>query len=891
MLAEHKRLAGQLKGASNWRLWGPYLAERAWGTVREDYSPDGSAWDYFDHDQARFRAYRWNEDGLGGLCDEKQRLCLALALWNGRDPILKERAFGLTANQGNHGEDVKEYYFYLDATPSHSYLRYLYKYPQREYPYLQLVEESRRRPRLDPPFDLLDTGIFADGRYWDVELVYAKGDEKTILLRVMVHNRGLEPATLHLLPTLWFRNTWSWEKETAKPALREITASPGAAWSVAAEHSELGTYRLHGSSPARLIFTENETNFARLSGTANVAPFVKDAFHRLVVHNEEQAVNPEKTGTKCAAWHILDLPAQSSKQIDLVLDTAAEEVHSPARGAASRKNPFRNFNNLLSLRAKEADEFYQDTFPDAGAEDAQIFRQAMAGLIWNKQFYFYDVSRWLDGDVVPPPPERKGGRNHKWRHFSAEEIFSMPDTWEYPWFAAWDLALHCVALALVDIDFAKEQLELLLWCTYLHPNGQIPAYEWSLDDANPPVLAWAALECFRIEREQRGREDLDFLLRIFNKLILNYGWWLNRKDPDNRGIFEGGFMGLDNISVYDRSLPLPPGYSLKQADTSGWMAMLALNLTVMAIELAQKNVAYEEMAIQFHEQFFAIANALSGHSETGISLWDDRDLFFKDVMVAPEGPFFLPCFSWVGLIPIFGVEIVSADKMEKMPRYTAFLDNYEGGLYDGNLVCACPHAVNTLGDHLFSLVMPSQLPDIMRRVLNPGEFFSPHGIRSLSKIHANNSKPEVLPGLGAAMIDYEPGESTSGLFGGNSNWRGPVWFPLNFILIRALEKLQRYLTDSFKLPAPFQDDQECTFDQAADTIAEQLINIFRRNSEGQRPLFPPGSPFQNDPHWQDLLLFHEYFHGETGQGLGASHQTGWTALVANLLQRRYKKSK
>ena len=892
MNAEQKRLIGQRGGKENWRLWGPYLAERAWGTVREDYSPSGTAWEYFDHDQARSRAYRWNEDGLGGICDEKQRLCLALSLWNGRDPILKERAFGLTGNQGNHGEDVKEYYFYLDATPSHSYLRYLYKYPQAEYPYALLVEENRRRSHRDPSFTLLDTGIFKENRYWDLEVVYAKSDPESIRLRITAHNRGPEAAKLHLLPTLWFRNTWSWGEESKKPKLFLADASSEAAWTVWAEHPELGVYHLSGATPAELLFTENESNFERLWGVPNPAPYVKDAFHRRVIHEEESAVNPERVGTKFAAWYGLDVPPESSASIDLVLNAHSKKEHFKTFVFPTHtpRDPFANLDTIMEARRSEADEFYREILPEASEEDATIFRQALSGLIWSKQFFHYDVARWLDGDIVPPPESRKWGRNHKWRHLKSADVILMPDTWEYPWFAAWDLAFHCVAMALIDIDFAKEQIELLLTSRYLHPNGQIPAYEWALEDVNPPVHAWAALECFRIEQKQRGQGDLGFLRRVFNKLVLNYGWWLNQKDPDNRSLFEGGFLGLDNISVYDRSQPLPPGYSLKQADASGWMAMLALNLTTMAIELAQEEPGYEDMAIQFHTQFFAIASAIHGSTETGVTLWDYQDHFFKDVIASPNGMFPLPVFSFVGLIPIFGVEIGSPEQLERIPRYKAFLQSHAGGKYDGRFVCACPHTENSRGEHFFSLALPANIPDIMKRVLSSEEFCSRYGVRSVSKVHATEQNLGEIPGLGWTTISYEPGESQSGLFGGNSNWRGPVWFPLNYLLVRALEKIHRYLTDRFTVSVPSLGSQMMTLEQAADEIAERLINIFRRDDRGLCPAFPVDSPFQTDPHWKNLLLFNEYFHGETGLGLGAAHQTGWTALVANLLKRRYEKN-
>ena len=935
MNAEQKRLEARRAGREDWSLWGPYLAERAWGTVREDYSADGTAWEHFSHDQARSRAYRWSEDGLAGLCDREQRLCLALALWNGRDPIIKERAFGLTGNEGNHGEDVKEYYFYLDATPTGSYLRYLYKYPQAEYPYALLIAENRRRTRQDPSFQLLDNGVFQDNRYWDVEVEYAKLDPGAVLARITARNWGPDAATLHLLPTLWFRNTWSWASgadEAARPLLYAVDPPAGAAWAVHAEHPELGAYHLFGAQAAELLFTENETNFERLWNVPNPGPYVKDAFHRRVVGGEEAAVNPGRTGTKFAAWSVLTVGPGESAAVDLVLASEPGEAygsgaHRQARaealqalqaaagakgargkalsgkgglraaaaglaevllGAAPRKGAFRGFDRTLHARRAEADAFYEALLPGATPEDAAIHRQAVAGLLWSQQFYHYDVARWLEGDATPPPESRKQGRNRAWRHLRAADVIAMPDTWEYPWFAAWDLAFHCVALTLVDLDLAKEQVEVLLGHRYQHPNGQLPAYEWAFADVNPPLQAWAALECFAAERARRGAGDRDFLHRVFHKLLLNYGWWLNRKDPDGRAVFEGGFLGLDNISVYDRSRPLPPGYSLKQADASGWMATYALNLTAMALELAQEEPAtYEDLAIQLHGQFFAIAEAMHGWSETGVALWDDRDRFFKDAVAAPGGTYPLSVFSWVGLIPLFGADVADPEVLAGLPRYREFLKGHAGGLYNGHIVCACPHTENPRGEHLFSLALPANLPDILGRVLNEEEFLSPHGVRALSRAHADGRSLGEVPGLGEARIPYEPGESESGLFGGNSNWRGPVWMPLNFLLVRALEKLHRYLGDSFTVTAPALGHQPVTLGEAADLVSERLLGLFRRNERGLRPIFPPESPFQRDPRWEDLLLFHEYFHGDTGQGLGASHQTGWTALVANLLAREY----
>lgn len=915
MNEEQKRLDDRKEKKENWRLWGPYLAERAWATVREDYSADGAAWEHFSHDQARRRAYRWNEDGLGGICDEKQYLCLALALWNGRDPILKERAFGLTGNEGNHGEDVKECYFYLDATPSHSYLRYLYKYPQAEYPYSLLLEENRRRGRRDPSFNLLDTGIFNESRYWDVELIYAKFDPEAILLRINIYNRGPSMATLHVLPTLWFRNTWSWGDETAKkPTLYAFDSPEGAAWAVHAAHPELGVYHLYGAQPAELLFTGNETDFQGLWGIPNQSLYVKDAFHRLVIHGERSAVNPALEGTKCAAWYRLSVPPASESHLELMLvsENAKESFKAGGHPTSSKpetsvlrqtmanlvgfmfspqesRESFKGFDKVMETRKSEADRFYHDVLPGATEEDGAILRQALSGLIWTKQFFHYDVARWLDGDQVPPPESRKRGRNHKWRHLKSANVILMPDSWEYPWFVAWDLAFHCVALALIDIDFAKEQLEMLLTNRYLHPDGQIPGCEWAFDDVNPPLLAWAALECFQMERTRTGIGDLGFLRRMFNKLVLNYGWWLNRRDPGNRGVFEGGALGLDNISIYDRSQPLPPGFSLKQADASAWMAMYALNLTTMAIELAREDPGYEEMAIQFHAQFFAVANAVHGHGDGSVSLWDSTEAFFKDVLDTPDGAFPLPVFSWVGLIPLFGVEIGYPEQLAALTRYKDFLKGHAGGTYDGNIICACPHTENERGEHFFSLPLPSNVPEIMERVLNADQFISPHGVRSLSKVHRTTMGLGDLPVLGSVMIAYEPGESQSGLFGGNSNWRGPIWFPLNYLLVRALDKAHEYLTDTFAVNAPGLGGR-MTLKQAADVIAERLIGIFRRDERGLRPAFPEESPFQKDPHWRDLLLFYEYFHGDTGQGLGAAHQTGWTALVANLLKRHYERS-
>ncbi len=872
--SEHQRLKDHWAGKADWRLWGPYLAERAWGTVREDYSADGDAWAYFDHDQARSRAYRWSGDGLGGICDDQQRLCLALALWNGLDPFLKERAFGLNSDQGNHGEDVKECYFYLDATPTHSHLHYHYKYPQGEFPYQRLLDENARRNRCQPSYSLLDTGIFSHDRFFDVDVIYAKAGPTTLHCRIQAVNRGPEAATLHLLPTLWYRNTWSWEEKAERPTLCSVPPPRGAAWAIAAEHPTLGYYFLYGADDARLLFTENDSNRQRLWGLPNPRPYVKDAFHRLLVGGETAVVNPDLRGTKFSAWHIVELAPGQAAAFDLVLTEGI------------LPEPFARSEVVFETRRAEANAFYHGLLPEeAPEEDRRIVRQALAGLIWNQQFYHYDVARWLDGDQSTPPEARKSGRNRHWRHLKAQDVISMPDCWEYPWFAAWDLAFQAMAYGLVDAAFAKRQIEQLLSERYLHPNGHVPACEWNFGDANPPLRAAAALQIFRLERERSGSGDYDFLQRVLNKLLLNYAWWLNRKDSRHQDLFEGGFLGLDNISVYDRSRPLPLGYALKQADATGWAAMFALNLTMMAVELAAAGREYEDIAIQCYTQFLAIANAAAGRSWHGISLWDPQDHFFKDLILQPDGNWrHLEVYSWVGIIPLFACEVIDAQTLTHLPRFRALLYEHRGGLFDGHAICACPEFENEHGEHLLALVDDSMLPGILRHLLDENEFLAPHGIRSLSRFHAARNDLGVLPGIGEALIGYEPGESSTPLFGGNSNWRGPVWFPTNFLLIEALEKFHRYLGDGLRVTAPALAPDPLTLNQVAWHLSMRLVGLFRRGHDGLIPAFPTDSPLQHDPHWRDRLLFHEYFHGDTGQGLGASHQTGWTALVANLLR-------
>jgi hypothetical protein len=876
--AERQRLAEQRAGCVDWRLWGPYLAERAWGTVREDYSADGEAWEYFDHEQSRSRAYRWNEDGLAGICDRHQWLCLALALWNGQDEFLKERAFGLTSHQGNRGEDVKEYYFYTDALPSNSWLRYRYKYPQAAYPYARLLEENRRRSRLDTPFNLLDTGIFEGERYWDVDVRYAKVSPTRIQVRIRAHNRGQDTAELHLIPQLWFRNTWSWGDEIAKSRLKAVTAPVGAAWAVRAEHERLGPYTLYGEQSAKLLFTENESNSLKLWGSPAADPYVKDAFHRRIVEQELTAVNPDRIGSKFGAWYRLEVAGGESKRIDLMLS------------AQPLERPFAEAQKIFALRRSEADIFYDELLPEGGPEDHRIMRQALAGMIWNKQFFHYDVQRWLEGDQLAPPGRRRRGRNHGWRHLHAADILSVPDTWEYPWFAAWDLAFHCVALALVDVDFAKDQIELLLEENYLHPNGQIPAYEWAFSDVNPPVHAWGALKVYRGERVQRGVGDRRFLQRVFHKLLLNYTWWINRKDRQGQNVFEGGFLGLDNISVFDRSRPLPPGYTLKQADATGWMAMFALNMTVIALELAVDDADYENIAIQCFEQFLAIAKAIAGGDTESLSLWDAESGFFKDLLVTPDGGFHrIDVYSWVGLIPLFATEVVGRRLLANVPRFRERLQQHKKGLFQGSLVCACPDWENEQGEHLLALVDHTMLPRILERLLNEDEFLSRYGVRSVSKLHARYQDLGDLPGIGPSHIRYVPGEAETDLLGGNSNWRGPVWLPTNYALVQALEKYHRFLGDGFRFEVPCQPGRSLTLQEIATLIAERLVDLYRRDAEGQIPALRRDSPFQCEAAWKDLSLFYEYFHADTGQGLGAAHQTGWTGLLANLVMRRYRK--
>ena len=876
--AERQRLNDE----QDWEQWGPYLSERAWGTVREDYSEHGTAWEHFPHDHARSRAYRWSEDGLGGICDREQRLCLALALWNGHDPILKERAFGLTGNQGNHGEDVKEVYYYADATPTHSYLDYRYCYPQAAYPYAELVAENQRRSRSEPSYNLIDSGVFKHNRYWDVRMEYAKQSPGLIHLRISATNRGDQPAQLWLLPQLWFRNDWSWDERDvngeplARPEIKLIPDTPLNQWGISSHHRSLKNMYLYGQGDADLLFTENESNHQRLWNTSNASPWVKDAFHRYLLDGEQQAVNPARHGSKFAAAYHLSAAAGETTSIELVLsDTPLDQ-------------PFTGNTALFEQRRNESKQFYSALLPDATTEDHAIMRQAFAGMVWSKQFFHYDVARWLQGDQIKPPSNRRQGRNKQWTHLQAADIISMPDCWEYPWFAAWDLAFQTATLAHIDIDFAKAQIELMVNERYLHPNGQMPAYEWAFGDTNPPVHAWGALKVFRAEQMQRGQGDTGYLQRVFHKLLLNFSWWINRKDRSGHNLFEGGFLGLDNISVYDRSRDLPPGYTLKQADATGWMAMFSANMVVMALEINCHNAEYEDIAIQCYQQFLAIANTIAGSDDGDVSLWDFDAGFFKDLLITPQGESHrIDVYSWVGLIPLFACEVIDQRLLKAAPRFRQLLREHKGGLFRGNYICACPYWENDRGEHLLALVDHSQLPRILERLLNEDEFFSPYGIRSVSKIHQHHRYLGHIPGLGEAHIEYVPGESNSGLFGGNSNWRGPIWMPTNYALIQALEKYHHFLGPSFTTRVPQRNNEQLNMQEIARMIADRLVGLYRKDENSNIPAMRGESPFTNS---EELLYnFYEYFHAETGQGLGSAHQTGWTGLLANLVMRKYQR--
>jgi len=899
--AEERRLEESRERKRHWKRWGPYLSERQWGTVREDYSEGGAAWDYFPHDHARSRAYRWGEDGLGGISDRHQRICFAIALWNGRDPILKERLFGLTGSEGNHGEDVKEYYFYLDSTPTHSYMKFLYKYPQQAFPYGQLVE-GNRRGKNEPELELIDTDVFDDDRYFDVVMEYAKATPEDILIRITAHNRGPEAAELVILPTIWFRNTWSWDPNAERSVLSKEADAVGAA--IRLEERRYGKRWLFCEGAPELLFTENESNNQKLFGIPNRSPYVKDGINNYVVGGEPEVVNPAQTGTKASALYRTRVDSGSGATLRLRLTDQrtfgplanGHTVLGPVRGfvgnaAAAILEPEsafgEAFDRILTQRIAEADDFYSRRTHANQSKDAQaVQRQAFAGLLWSKQFYHYDVNTWLNGDPAgpAPPSSRLRGRNREWGHLYNADVISMPDKWEYPWYAAWDLAFHTIPLAQIDPDFAKEQLTILLREWYMHPNGQLPAYEWAFGDVNPPVHAWACWRVYKIEKRIRGVADRAFLEHAFHKLLLNFTWWVNRKDAEGMNVFQGGFLGLDNIGVFDRSAPLPTGGHMEQSDGTSWMGMYCLNMLAIALELARENSAYQGVASKFLEHFVYIAHAINNLGGEGISIWDEHDGFYYDVLHLPNGEHFpLRVRSMVGLIPLYAVETLEPDIVNQLPEFKRrmqwFIDN-KSELSEHICEVETPAGTRTL----LSIVNAERLPKVLHYMLAESEFLSAYGIRALSRVHHN--RPFLLEAKGMThRVDYEPAESSTGLFGGNSNWRGPIWFPVNFLLIESLQKFHYFFGDKFRVEFPTGSGQQKTLWDVSADISRRLSHIFLRDSTGRRAVFGDNEKFQKDGHWRDYVPFHEYFHGDTGRGVGASHQTGWTGLVAKLIEQ------
>ncbi len=871
---EEKRRLEESNGRKvKWKMWGPYVSERQWGTVREDYSSNGDAWNYVTHDQSRSKTYRWGEEGIGGICDTKQRLCFAVAFWNGKDPILKETFFGLSNQQGNHGEDVKEYFYYLDNTPTHSYMKMLYKYPQEEFPYSRLVEENQKRGKLDPEFELIDTGIFDKNKYFDVFIEYAKAGAEDILIKITVFNRGKETALINVVPQLWFRNTWSWGYDSFKPSLSISSKNK-----IEINHRSLGKYFLHFEGEPEILFCDNETNLKRLYGIEGAEGFFKDGINDFIVNGNNKAVNSSNTGTKVAANYKLVVDFAKSSTIRLRLSNTV------LAGA------FDEFDRIFEKRKNEADEFYSDYQSKIKTGDEKnIQRQAFAGMLWGKQFYYYDIRQWLSGDPAqPPPPEnRKGGRNCDWIHLNNADIISMPDKWEYPWYASWDLAFHCIAFVLIDPEFAKRQLKLLTKEWYMHPNGQFPAYEWNFSDVNPPVHAWAAWRIYKIDKKNNGgKGDVEFLESIFHKLLLNFTWWVNRKDKDNRNIFQGGFLGLDNIGVFDRSAKLPSGGIIEQSDATSWMAMYCLNMMRISLELTIHNPVYQDTATKFFEHFLYIAGAMQNAGSQDVELWDESDQFYYDVLNFPGKELErIKVRSIVGLIPLFAVEVLEPDLMEAAPKFWKRLEwflNYREDL--AGLVSRWYE--RGYGERrLLSLLRGHRMKMLLKRMLDESEFLSGYGIRSLSKYHKENPYKFNSDGI-SSMVNYEPAESESGMFGGNSNWRGPVWFPLNYLIIESLQKFHHYYGDDFKIEYPTGSTKFITIKEISEKLAERLIRIFALDGKGNRPVFGENKKFQTDPHFKDYIPFHEYFHGDTGKGLGASHQTGWTGLIAKLIQPR-----
>jgi hypothetical protein len=868
MNAERARLEEDRDGRVAWKRWGPYLSERQWGTVREDYSDDGNAWEYFSHDQARSRAYRWGEDGLAGISDDQQRLCFALALWNGKDPIIKERLFGLTNSEANHGEDVKEYYFYLDSTPTHSYMKYLYKYPQAAYPYDRIVTTNKKLTRHDREYELLDTGVFNESRYFDVFVEYAKASAEDILIQITVCNRGPEPAELHVLPTVWFRNTWTWESDALRPELRR-GRDPD---TIVIAHPDLGSRFFHAVGAASLLFTDNETNNVRLFKTANGTRYVKDGINDYFVHGRRDAVNPDQTGTKASAHYPLTVAAGESRIIRLRL---ADVESAPGPGS---------FDAVMTERKREADEFYASVIPSPlGADAANVMRQALAGMLWSKQFYYYDVDRWLEERGAGPfKPTRKAPRNEHWHHMYNADIISMPDKWEYPWYAAWDLAFHVLALTLVDEDFGKQQLNLMLTGKYLHPNGQLPAYEWNFGDVNPPVHAWSTIFTYSLGEALHGTGDVEWLEHGFQKLLLNFTWWVNRKDRSGRNLFEGGFLGLDNIGVFDRSSPLPTGGYLEQADGTAWMALFAQNMLQISIELARERPAYLSMAKKFLEHFLWIASSMM-HAGGDVGMWDEEDGFFYDVLRLPDGSATrLKVRSMVGLLPLCAATVFEGQHVWTDPEVANDLKRFLKTRPELREYIHDPVKRGYGGRILASILSETKLRRVLTRMLDEREFLSPYGLRALSRDHLDH--PYVFHAGGKDYrVDYLPGESDSGMFGGNSNWRGPIWMPVNGLVIRALLMYYTYFGNDFLIECPTGSERLMNLYQVAEEIGRRLAAIFLRDEHGRRPVYGDTATFQEDPYWRDLILFYEYFHGDNGTGLGASHQTGWTGSIARIM--------
>ncbi len=870
-MKETLRLLQDRDKKKNWRKFGPYVSDRQWGTVREDYSTNGDAWQYITHDAARSKAFRWGEEGIGGISDDRQLLNFSLALWNKKDPIIKERFFGLTGREGNHGEDCKEHYYYLDSTPTHSYMKMLYKYPQREFPYDVLVQENRKRGKRDPEFELIDTGIFDDNNYFDVFIEYAKADTDDLLIKITIHNRGAQSAGLHVLPQIWFRNTWSWGYDDYKPEL--YLDEEGC---IKIDHRLLGSYYLRSDGRCTALFCENETNTQRLYDSPTVGT-CKDGVNDFLIHGKANAINSLSKGTKAAYNYELDIAAGKSETIRLRL--------SPQY----LLNPFSDFETLFAQRLQEADEFFNDLQLKIDNDDKRMIqRQAIAGMMWSKQFYYYDVAQWLNGDPAqpPPPPERKHGRNSDWAHLNNADIISMPDKWEYPWYAAWDLAFHTIPIAIVDPEFAKQQLILLTKEWYMHPNGQLPAYEWSFSDVNPPVHGWATWRVYKIDQKVQGKADRPFLEEVFHKLLLNFTWWVNKKDYNGNNIFQGGFLGMDNIGVFDRSSQLPTGGYLEQSDGTSWMAMFTLNMLRMSLELAKENPTYQSLATKFFEHFLYIAGAMANVGEEGIDLWDDEDEFFYDVLHTPGNHSFrMKVRSMVGLIPLFAVEVIDHEIFDTMPEFTSRLRWFLNNRPDLAKLISRWNEKGKGERHLLSLLRGHRMKKLLKRMLDESEFLSEYGVRALSRQHLE-SPYEMKVNGNVFTVTYTPGEADSFLFGGNSNWRGPIWFPVNFLVIESLHRFHRYYSDDFKVEHPTGSGKYWTLREIADDLSQRMINIYRKDKNGRRPVFGANEKLQTDEHFRDYLYFYEYFHGDNGRGVGATHQTGWTGLVAKLIQPR-----